>query len=87
MNTNNNSAAATTEAYWNMLKDLSNEVKLNLIARLSTSMTNPVPDDCHNETKESISIFCGAWQGDETAEEIIAVINEGRRSKSEPIDM
>lgn len=64
-------SVSNADRYWNLLKDLSNEMKLDLIARLSNSM--------RQEKKEypvSASRFYGAWRdtdsldADKLAEEV-----------------
>lgn len=70
----------TTDAnrYWLLLKDLSNDVKLELIARLSHSMLERnVPE------KITAHPFYGAWKDDSafTAEEMADEIKTGRKSR------
>lgn len=49
-----------TNSYWNMLKDLSREAKLELIARLSNSLLQK-----EEEKKLSASNFYGVWKDSE----------------------
>lgn len=70
-----------TATYWSLLKNLSDEVKLRLITLLSQSMTRNTKKKTKSDkeaTKEFLSEFYGAWEGDKTAEEIIAEIRSNR---------
>lgn len=66
--------------YWNLLKDLSMDVKLDLIARLSKSLLNKgkTTDESH-----WISDFAGKWKDNRSAEEIINDIRESRTTNRE----
>lgn len=66
--------APSVKPYWNKLKALPNEEKKQLITLLISTMP-------HEEAKPETSWLdkvCGAWQGPETAEEIIENIRWGR---------
>ena len=64
-------SVSNADRYWNLLKDLSNEMKLDLIARLSNSMRQEKEDH-----SISASRFYGAWRdmdsldADKLAEEV-----------------
>ena len=64
-------SVSNADRYWNLLKDLSNEMKLDLIARLSNSMRQE-----KKEHSVSASRFYGAWRdtdsldADKLAEEV-----------------
>lgn len=76
------------DSYWDMLKGLSRDVKLDLIDRLSTSVSEESKGKIAEDdrlTESMIRRFCGAWKGDESAEDIISTINAGKKSKDEPI--
>lgn len=74
-------ALNTADNYWNLLKYLSNDVKLELIAKLSSSLVR--------KTKEqpiSASRFCGVWSDSDfkmSSDELVAEIKEGRKSKND----
>lgn len=53
-------------SYWNVLKDLSKEAKLELIARLSNSLLHP-----EEEKHVSASSFYGVWQDDDMPEVMV----------------
>lgn len=74
------------DSYWDILKGLGRDVKLVLIARLSSSLVRnedankySVPDD------DTFNEFCGAWVGEESVEEINAIIKDSRKSKDETL--
>lgn len=50
-------AINTADNYWNILKFLSNDIKLELIAKLSNSITSKT-----KENKVSASRFYGVWK-------------------------
>ena len=66
-----------SERYWCELKDLSNDVKLELISLLSSSMRDSEDD----WTKE----FAGKWQDDRTTDEILDDIHSARNAKMKEI--
>ena len=67
-------------AYWSMLKDLSAEVKLDLIERLSNSLLakNKVGDESHWASE-----FVGKWRDSRAAEEIVDDIRRSRTANRE----
>ena len=77
---------ASKVPHWHELEKLSKEDKIEVIALLSMSIANAeeikTPTD---RTKEMVERCCGSWVGDQSAEDIIANINESKMSKSEPV--
>jgi len=65
-------SSPTSTRYWLELKDLSNDVKLELISLLSSSMRYPEEDWTED--------FAGKWQDDRTTEEIIEDIHSARNA-------
>lgn len=67
-----------TNNYWLLLKDISKEVKLALIAKLSASL---VGNETKEEKKASASDFAGMWSDDEylDSDEIIKILKSERR--------
>ena len=65
-----------TNNYWALLKHISKEVKVALIARLSASL---ISDDS-DETKIDASQFAGLWDDDKypDSDEISRLIKESR---------
>lgn len=70
----------STNSYWNILKDLSNEMKLDLIARLSNSLL-------HEEKSKSVSAsrYYGIWKDSDSldADELNKTIKKDRRFKDD----
>lgn len=70
--------------YWNLIKDVSDEIKLELITLLSQSLLSRRSKSENSDkvkTKEFLNRFYGAWQGDENADSLIEIIRDGRKSK------
>lgn len=64
------------DTYWDMLKDLSTDIKLKLIARLSNSIVeNKVEEDSNELLADR---FYGVWKDDKSAEELINEIRNSR---------
>lgn len=73
-------SVSNADRYWNLLKDLSNEMKLDLIARLSNSMRK------ENKTGHvSASRFYGVWKDDDSmdADSLAAEVKESRKFKDD----
>lgn len=67
-----------TNSYWNVLKDLSNEAKLELIARLSNSLLRK------EEVKStSASDFYGVWKDGDFNEDLEREIKASRKFKND----
>lgn len=75
-----NSKTSASSIYWDMLKDLSSDIKLELIAKLSASLL--VKDDA-SDTSNWTSEFAGRWEDDRTAEEVVEDIRSARTSNRE----
>lgn len=61
-------------SYWNILKDLSADVKLRLIARLSASLVKPTEKAVDNVADK----YYGAWHDDSSAEDMADNIRKAR---------
>lgn len=70
-------SSPTTVRYWPELKDLSDNVKLELITLLSSSMTHPEKETA-KPRKGWASRFAGVWHDTRSAEEIVADIRAAR---------
>lgn len=68
-------SSAQVAPYWSTLKDLSNDVKLELITLLSSSMMT-------NTSEDWTSSFAGKWQDSRTTEEIIDDIRDSRTNNT-----
>lgn len=70
-------ALNTVDNYWNLLKNLSNDVKLELIAKLSNSLVRKT-----KEPPVSASRFYGVWSDSEfkmSSDELAAEIKKDRK--------
>lgn len=70
--------------YWNAISNLCQEDKIRLITLISSSLESNKVMDTDDKTEELIACCDGKWVGNETADDIIRVINE-RKSNSEPV--
>jgi hypothetical protein len=73
-------SVSNADRYWNLLKDLSNEMKLDLIARLSNSMRKENKKD-----HVSASRFYGAWKDEDSmdADRLATEVKESRKFKDD----
>ena len=73
-------SVSNADHYWNLLKDLSNEMKLDLIARLSNSMRKENKKD-----HVSASRFYGAWKDEDSmdADRLATEVKESRKFKDD----
>lgn len=60
------------DSYLHLMQNLSVDAKLDLIAKLSLSLKTT------NTNKHSIEYYCGSWQTEDTAEEIIDNMRQSR---------
>lgn len=79
---------SATENYWKLLANIDDEIKLNLIEKLTHSLrkTFRAEKDRKDPTAEFIAKFNGAWKTDESPEEIIAIINQNKSIKN-PVEL
>lgn len=75
-----------TDSYWEILKSLSNEVKLRLATRLMESILGTTSEQV-DRTEEMLEKHCGAWVGDESAESIVANIYASRQGCKNPLNL
>ncbi|MEK7249499.1 MAG: hypothetical protein AAB209_03650 [Bacteroidota bacterium] len=77
METNN----TIVDSYFGLLRHLDPEMKRELIKKLSDSITTTP------SSEDELDSLCGAWEGEETAEELIKLIRESRTfdRKIEPL--
>ena len=71
-----NAAALNVDSYWNLLKGLSENEKLQLITRLSSSMLKNIP----TQTKKA-SDFYGVWSDDDFEGDADSMVNEIKTSR------
>lgn len=72
--------------YWDMLKDLSDTVKMELVALLSTSIVGKEevvePEMTEDERKRELLSLAGCWADDpEDAARMEAAIKDGRKGE------
>lgn len=64
-----------TKTYWEALKNVGQDVKLELISLLAASLTTKTKQ---NEENNWAQKYCGAWQDDKSPEEMAAFIRNSR---------
>lgn len=76
----------TISLYWNVLRSMSKNIRLALAVKLTNSVLEDEREEMSDEeyTEEMLNRFFGKWEGDETADEIMAIIKENSTSR-EPI--
>ena len=74
------------ENFWLLIKDTSREIKLWLINQLSASLIQQdlASDEEKKKTEKFISKYEGAWEGLESAEDIIQYIKSKPSIKEPP---
>ena len=86
MNTNVLATPSPVSAkYWSELKDLSDNVKLELITLLRGSMTHSEKEEKTDTGNGWTENFAGKWQDDRTAEEIIEDVHAARNANMREI--
>ena len=79
---NTSTSISTTDSYWNMLKHLSDDVKIDLITLLSSSLKKK------KEKSVSASNFYGIWGDDGmTTEEFVDEIRSFRRFNHDIVEL
>ena len=73
-------------SYWEILKSLSNEVKLRLATRLTASVIE-TKSRTPNHTEEMLAKYAGAWQDNRSTEEIIKNLNDSRHGSKAPLTL
>jgi hypothetical protein len=72
--------------YWSELKDLSDNVKLELISLLSISMKHP-EEESAKLGKGWASRFAGKWQDERSTEEITDDIRAARNAHMKEVEL
>ena len=71
--------------YWDMLKDLNDSVKMELVALLSTSIVSKEeatePEMTEEEKDKDFWSLCGCWKDDPDAAVMEAAIKDGRKNE------
>lgn len=82
--------AVLFDTCWKQLKGLSDQMKLQLAIRLTADVSehaNSEPNEYESEnayTQRFIDKFAGAWNGNESVDEIMTVIKSGFHSTEQP---
>lgn len=77
-----NSNIIETSTYWDIIKDVKDEVKIRLITLLSESLSRSVENKKRcDRTEDFITKFYGAWKDSDSAEDIIQAINKNKSCK------
>ncbi|MEL7006580.1 MAG: hypothetical protein AAFN93_28230 [Bacteroidota bacterium] len=64
--------------YWGLLKNLSNEWKLDLIEKLSQSVRENI-----DSTTDQMELAFGAWEDERSADQLIGELTSNRRFNRE----
>lgn len=74
---------------WNEVKKWNKEDKVDLITLLSISLAqNSVEEETpEHKTRRMIAKHAGVWQGNESAEDIISLINKSKYSSMDPVKL
>ena len=82
-----NNTNVLTSPIWNVVKDWNNDDKVQLITLLSISLTKSsvVREKSEEKTKRMLAKYAGCWKGNDSPEDTIKCINEGRHSSFEPL--
>lgn len=75
-----------TNYYWDLLKSLSDDVKLRLATRLTASVLEHRKDEATTDlTEKMLAKHAGKWIDDRSAEEIISDMHKSRSAIREPL--
>lgn len=74
-----------TDSYWEMLKSLSDEVKLRLATRLTASVVAAKSKKV-DRTEEMLEKHLGVWKDDRSTEQIIEEMRAGRQNIKAPLN-
>ena len=74
-----------TESYWEMLKSLSDEVKLRLATRLTASVVASKSNSM-DKTEDMLNKHLGVWKDDRTTAKIIEDMYAERQNTKAPLN-
>lgn len=74
-----------TDSYWEMLKSLSDEVKLRLATRLTASVVAAKSKNV-DKTEEMLEKHLGVWKDNRSTEQIVEEMRAGRRNIKAPLN-
>lgn len=76
-----------TNYYWNLLKSLSDDIKLRLATRLTASVLEHRKNEATmNLTEEMLTKHAGKWIDNRSTEEIISDMRGSRSAIREPLN-
>ena len=76
-----------TNYYWDLLKSLSDDIKLRLATRLTASVLEHRKDEATTDlTEKMLAKHAGKWIDDRSAEEIISDMRKSRSAIREPLN-
>jgi hypothetical protein len=74
--------------YIGLLNSLGREYKTELLKRLNHSILEEgTSEKTTNSIADTVNRFCGAWQSDKDADEIITEIKAGRRNRQQIVNL
>lgn len=74
-----------TDSYWEMLKSLSDEVKLRLATRLTASVVAAKSKNV-DRTEEMLEKHLGVWKDNRSTEQIVEEMRAERRNIKAPLN-
>lgn len=76
-------------AVWNEVKNWGREEKVSLITLLSKSLAeiHPSEESSNEKTRRMIEKYAGCWNGNDTPEDTITAIADGRHSSMNPLKL
>ncbi len=81
----NNEALMLTNSYWDILKSLSDEVKLHLATRLTASIVKSKDSEIKH-TEKMLEKFFGTWDDTRSTDDIVNDIKSHSSSKT-PVEL
>ena len=78
-------ALKITDTYWEMLKSLSDDIKLRLATRLTVSVVAGKVTH-RDKTQDMIEKHMGKWKDERSTDKIIKDMYEGRKSVKAPLN-
>ena len=75
-------AMVPTSHYWNLVKDMDNGQKLELVAMLIDSVRlYPISSDVEQERERGFRSLAGCWADDRDDDDMEAIIRQGRKTR------
>lgn len=80
----NNTYSKEISNYWNLIKDVKDDIKIRLITLLSESLSHSIErrdNTVSDSTADFIKNVYGTWHSPQTAEEFIEMISDAKTCK------